>query len=49
MVASGIRLLRFTAGDIYNNPEKVVAQVRAMLATAAGERSSATSRGSQIA
>jgi very-short-patch-repair endonuclease len=29
---SGIRLLRFTAGDVLHSPEKVVAQVRGMLA-----------------
>jgi len=33
LLAAGIRLLRFTAGDIYNNPESVVTQVRGVLAT----------------
>jgi hypothetical protein len=32
MVGNGIRLLRFTAGDIFQTPETVLAQVRAMLA-----------------
>jgi len=31
LLAAGYRLLRFTAGDVYNDPEKIVAQVRAML------------------
>ena len=31
LVEAGIRLLRFTAGDIYNSPELVVSQVRAAL------------------
>jgi very-short-patch-repair endonuclease len=31
LVDAGIRLLRFTAGDIYSTPEDVVRQVRAAL------------------
>jgi len=30
---AGVRLLRFTASDIYNNPDVVVRQVRAALRT----------------
>jgi len=33
LVGEGIRLLRFTAADIFQTPEAVVAQVRAMLAS----------------
>lgn len=36
LLGAGIRLLRFTAGDVLNNPESVVAQVRAQLASSAG-------------
>jgi very-short-patch-repair endonuclease len=32
LTGAGVRLLRFTAGDIYNTPELVVSQVRAELA-----------------
>ena len=32
LLQSGIRLLRFTAGDIYKRPDAVVAEVRALLA-----------------
>ncbi len=35
LLAEGIRLLRFTAGDIYQRPESVVDQVRVTLARAA--------------
>jgi len=28
LLEAGVRLLRFTAGDIYNSPDVVVAQVR---------------------
>jgi very-short-patch-repair endonuclease len=31
LLAAGIRLLRFTAGDIFNNPDSVAAQVRGVL------------------
>ncbi len=31
LLAAGIRLLRFTAGDVYNMPESIVRQVRAAL------------------
>jgi very-short-patch-repair endonuclease len=31
LLAAGYRLLRFTAGDVYNNPQKIVAQVRQMI------------------
>ena len=31
LLLSGVRLLRFTAGDIYHRPEAVVAEVRALL------------------
>ncbi len=33
LLAEGIRLLRFTAGDIYSRPESVIDQVRLMLAS----------------
>jgi hypothetical protein len=33
LLAAGIRLLRFTAGDLLNSPEAVVTQVRGMLST----------------
>jgi very-short-patch-repair endonuclease len=36
LLAEGIRLLRFTAGDIYNHPDSVVEQVRHMLAGSRG-------------
>ena len=32
LLNAGVRLLRFTAGDVFNNPESIVQQVRAMLA-----------------
>lgn len=35
LLAEGIRLLRFTAADVYNQPALVVQQVRVMLAAAA--------------
>ena len=31
LTAAGVRLLRFTASDIYNSPELVVSQIRAEL------------------
>ena len=31
LTSAGVRLLRFTAGDVWNSPERVVAEVRAML------------------
>ena len=34
LMAAGVRLLRFTAGDIYNAPDRVVSQVRRELARA---------------
>ncbi len=34
LLGAGIRLLRFTAGDIYNSPDVVVAQVRRALKAA---------------
>lgn len=34
----GIRLLRFTAGDVLNKPESVVDQVRQIFAASAGSR-----------
>ncbi len=34
LLGAGIRLLRFTAGDIYNSPDVVVAQVRSALRAA---------------
>ena len=34
LLSAGVRLLRFTAGDVLGNPTFVVAQVRGMLATA---------------
>ena len=33
LLNAGVRLLRFTAGDVLGNPESVVAQVRAALAS----------------
>jgi very-short-patch-repair endonuclease len=33
LVAAGIRLLRFTAGDILRNPDSVTTQVRGYLAS----------------
>jgi len=33
LLAAGIRLLRFTAGDIYNHPDSIAAQVRSILAS----------------
>jgi very-short-patch-repair endonuclease len=34
LLRAGVRLLRFTAGDVLGNPTSIVAQVREMLATA---------------
>ena len=31
LLAAGIRLLRFTAGDVYNRPEAIIQQIRVML------------------
>src|SRR5882672_11653190 len=33
LLAAGIRLLRFTAGDVLNNPDSVTRQVRSVLAS----------------
>jgi very-short-patch-repair endonuclease len=33
LLEAGVRLLRFTAGDIFNAPDLVVSQVRTALAT----------------
>jgi very-short-patch-repair endonuclease len=33
LLAAGFRLLRFTAGDLRQNPDSVIAQVRTMLAS----------------
>jgi hypothetical protein len=47
LLAAGIRLLRFTAGDVLHNPDSITTQVRAMLSSrpispaAAGSRVSA--------
>ena len=35
LLEAGVRLLRFTAGDVFNNPDVVLAQVRSALATSA--------------
>jgi very-short-patch-repair endonuclease len=39
LLSDGIRLLRFTAGDIFQTPEAVVAQVRSSLDRAGGQHS----------
>jgi len=31
LLDAGVRLLRFTAGDVYNNPDSIVVQVRGLL------------------
>lgn len=36
LLNAGVRLLRFTAGDVLGNPESVVSQVRGMLASKSG-------------
>lgn len=36
LLSAGVRLLRFTGGDVYGNPAFIVAQVRGQLATAGG-------------
>ena len=36
LLDAGVRLLRFTAGDVLNNPDSVMAQVRALISTSAG-------------
>ena len=36
LLNAGVRLLRFTAADVLNKPESVVAQVRAHIAASAG-------------
>ena len=41
----GVRLLRFTAADVFHNPETVVRQVRTMLAEPPSNSSSAGARG----
>jgi len=38
LLSAGFRLLRFTAGDIYNEPDVVAAQVRSALAGATPRR-----------
>jgi hypothetical protein len=51
LLAAGIRLLRFTAGDVLHNPDSIPTQVRAMLSSrpispaAAGSRVSAATAG----
>lgn len=35
LLAAGIRLLRYTASDIYNSPDRVAAEVRDLLKAAA--------------
>ena len=38
LVAAGIRLLRFTAGDVLHNPDSVTTQVRGYLASGGSVR-----------
>lgn len=38
LLEAGVRLLRFTAADIYNRPDLVLAQVRAQLSASPGQR-----------
>jgi len=38
LLAAGIRLLRFTAADVFTNPDRIVDQVRVLLIRSAGPR-----------
>jgi very-short-patch-repair endonuclease len=45
LLAAGVRLLRFTAADVFNNPDWVVSQVRFMLCDPAATPATAGARG----
>ena len=44
LLKAGVRLLRFTAGDVLGNPERVVEEVRAMLRTLSAKQPNAGGR-----